>query len=216
MWKRRQAYAPYLLPMRNDVRTSSLRVFCTLEELESWIRLLVTEKGWGWIGFVGSEDLSTPATTEGGFVLPKEARSVFLFPKEAPPKARLTHDEIKARSWGWIYIIPGYLLQASRGPGILLLSEIHASDPTSMPDAHGVRDLNWLKRKLKGEAISGVRGRSGVLAGTEVTDHVAKRPMYHVYRDLRYTRGASALFKSGVLWKQHPSYRAVFEPAGSL
>ncbi|HEX6087749.1 MAG TPA: hypothetical protein VF266_24670 [Thermoanaerobaculia bacterium] len=80
-----------------------------------------------------------------------------------------------------------------------MLTSIEAEDYEKVP-ARPVKDVQWLKRKLKSELLTGVRGRNTITGGESV------------YRSIQYTPGAIEELSRGAKWVQDESRRTVFEP----
>lgn len=181
---------------------SSLRVFCTLEELEGWIQLLRGKWDLACLSFTGSRGRGELHDESGQLVLNKETYRVFLFPvdSQGPEHIPLEMNSVKARDWGWVDVRPGPLV-AGDSSQRLLLSEIHGED-FEFESVHPARFVRWLRRKLKSRDLLtyGVIGRNPTIGGEAG------------YQDIAYTEGALDLHKKGAEWAQFPDGRVVFDP----
>lgn len=176
--------------------SASLHVFCTREELAGWIDMLSRERSHGVIAFVRESQVGLPGTPET--IRSPSLYRVFLYPVPAEVQSQLSMNDVRAREWGWVDVRPGR--EDRRGSErVLMLTSIEAEDYEKVP-ARPVKDVQWLKRKLKSELLTGVRGRNTITGGESV------------YRSIQYTPGAIEELSRGAKWVQDESRRTVFEP----
>ncbi|MBA7845938.1 hypothetical protein HV213_21045 [Klebsiella sp. RHBSTW-00484] len=64
---------------------------------------------------------------------------------------------------GWIQIIPGHMIQHNENH-FLLMTEIHTSDSLDKSICLS-KAVNWLQRKRKPSAFTGVTGRNTITGG---------------------------------------------------
>ncbi len=128
----------------------------------------------------------------------KDIFQVYLFPKGACPVESLEMKDVQPRKWGWIDIRPGHLFERG-GATILLLSVICGEDFDVEP-IHPARYIHWLRRKLRNQTFVGVKIKS------------EESPGERIVRDIRYSKQALLLYRSGVIWKQATNDKTFFTP----
>lgn len=179
---------------------ASIEVFCTEEELTEWVQLLCEAHGLAGLVFQATDspmvgklvmDASKLSIRENTF-------RVFLFPKAASPTEPLEMKDTQPRKWGWVDVDPGHLFERG-GATILLLSVICGEDFDVEP-IHPARYIHWLRRKLRKQTFVGVKIRS------------EDSPGERIVRDIRYSKQALLLYRSGVIWKQATNDKTFFTP----
>jgi hypothetical protein len=174
------------------LQSVSLHVFCTRSELAGWLVMFCEERKQHGIVFVKESPVALDLTEQR--LLADSLYRVFLFPQATSAPENLSMNDVRARPWGWIDVRPGREVEKT-----ITLTSIEAEDFEGVA-VQPVREVRWLKRRLKSVLISGVRGRNTETGGESV------------YPNMSYSPGALNEFRRGTTWKHDASDRAVFEP----
>ncbi|MEM8632432.1 MAG: hypothetical protein AAGF74_14440 [Pseudomonadota bacterium] len=172
-------------------------MYCTPDELAEWLAAFCDDRGYGALAYVRSEQRPRVLRTVN-LLFTSDLWRLFLVPVAHLSNPLSTLSDARPRELGWIDVEPGSLVDLE-GARVLTLTEIHAEDPVE-PGAEPVKHLRALKRKLRPQLTTGVRGLNPVTGGTAD------------YHDISSTQGARQLHAAGVLWKQHSTYQPVFSP----
>jgi hypothetical protein len=178
---------------------SSLTIFCTPDELETWTRSMADHFDLVTIVFKSGEQSGTVLDADQ-LRLGHQVWRYFLSGRTDAPDSKIAWAEVRPIDHGWLDVQPG-LRSQDEGSDVLLQTVISAPNRPTNATTPGVW-LNWLKRRAKRDGvISGLSARNEVLGGE---GH---------YHDIRYSPGAAALHRHGVLWKQFSNGRVVFYPS---
>lgn len=177
-----------------------IQVFCTNEELSQWLQLLYETHRFASLTFRWSMKprIGELALSNSDLNIREDVVRIFLFPQAHSPTKPLTMNEVQARRWGWLDVRPGHLVNQF-DKRILLLSQIHGEDFDIEP-VHPAKYVHWLRRRIKGETYLGVKIKSEDTPGDRLV------------RDIRYSKQALTLHRSGVVWKQFVDARTFFVP----
>ena len=180
---------------------TALRLFCAVEELQEWTRLLCGRWELACLSFDGRSEQGRWSLSPAEIAVAEATRSLFLCPVDQVRTEVSAMNSVRPRDWGWIDIRPGGVLRSGPKP-TLLMSELHGED-FDREVVHPARFVSWLRKTLtkQGSITFGVRGRNTSTGGEE-----------H-YRDLAFTPGALRLRQKGCEWAQFPNGRVIFEPA---
>jgi len=179
---------------------TSIQVFCTNEELSQWLQSLCETHRCASLTFRWSMEprIGELTLSNSDLNIREDVVRIFLFPQEHSPTKPLAINEVQSRGWGWIDVRPGHLVKQS-DERILLLSQIHGEDFDIEP-VHPAKYVHWFRRRIKDETYLGVKIKSEDTPGDRLV------------RDIRYSKQALALHRSGVVWKQFVDGRAFFVP----
>jgi hypothetical protein len=173
---------------------ASVEVFCTLEELWRWLWALCREQDQACLVFseLGADgQLWVPGDPRpaGGFY------GAFAYPRAEVPNSFKWEDQ-RPKVKACIEVRRG----RQRDENVLLLTEFLAYP---VPGQDGNRKaLNWLRRRIKKETSTGVKGVNPVTGGGSVYDKV------------HFTSGALEFLEApSRSWKTSTSDRIVYFPA---
>ena len=179
--------------------SASLLVFCTEDELVSWLRALCEAKELGCAIFRDSIDSAILVEAPEQIEPYEDIYRMFLYPRTARPDSPLSMNDVEARQWGWVDVRPGHLHKVNSSR-VLTLSEVHGED-SDLETIHPSRFVRWIKRHARDVLTAGVRARNEAADGGG-----------SVYRNIQHTEAGLRLYRSGVIWKQFPDGRVIFEP----
>jgi hypothetical protein len=178
---------------------AELSMFVMERELAALLRDFAERHKLGAFSFVANEYQPLEAADfEAVLTAKKKPTTLYLYPQDHPPARKPTDKTARPREWGWISVDPGRIATKA-GEKVLMMTTAQAEDRQGLP----FRPANWLrqwKKRLAGELSFGVEGINQVTGGRST------------YKDIAWSPEALALFESGVVWKQHPDYKVVFEP----
>jgi hypothetical protein len=177
---------------------ASIQIFCTLDEMSRWLRMLCSHHKLASLTFRTSTQYGVLLQDCSSIDISGDTYAVFLFPGYAAPTTLLTMNEVEARNWGWIYVQPGKLIRQNH-QNILLLTDIIGED-FEVESIHPGKYVQWLRRKIKGKCYRGVKIKS------------EDAPGERIIRDIWYSEQALALYRSGSVWKQFVDGKAFFIP----